>query len=326
MNSKCDDIQKSWMRTNKEFNFSTRGEIELRRKILRSRWDDSINVIKKEISASITSSSLSECKIESWFQRIVDLHSDVKRYYHTLCHLEEMFGYLDLLLLNPFEKKNQLEFERDNITTISSRRSVTSSTNDGSSVYKAIISLSVFFHDAVYDPKSVTNEEDSVALFQEFHQDLFSTSDGCRDDGDDDEGNAVQKSVTCWYGFDMIKKFILATKSHSADDVDMIQAEKLYLNIFLDADMSVLGKSLEAYLHYASLIRREYAHVPRNVYCQKRADVLRSFIENVGAEGTKTIFLDDTMRDALEVRAVQNLQFEIEVLNRGLIPGEDNII
>lgn len=317
MSSQIDTIQKSWMRTNTEFNFSGRGDAASRMKLLRSRWNGSLNYIIREISSD-GNSDVSEGTLESWFQRIVDLHSDISRHYHTLCHLEELFDYVDFLLDQV--EKNPIEFARDDIF-ITSRGAVSSVTTYSFGVYKAIISLSIFFHDAIYNPKSSTNEEDSAELFQDFCKYLFPSTD--------DEGNAVvqNSSVTCWYGFDLVKKFILATKSHSPNDLDITQYEKLYLNIFLDADMSVLGKSLEAYLHYASLIRREYIHVPRNVYCEKRAEVLRSFIGNAGTTvRSKAIFLNETMRKALEETAVQNLKFEIEVLDRGLIPGEDNII
>ena len=55
---------------------------------------------------------------------------------------------------------------------------------------------------------------------------------------------------------------------------------------FLDADMAVLGKQPAAYDHYAALIRKEYQHVPHDTYCEKRADILESFLgEGEGGDG-----------------------------------------
>jgi predicted metal-dependent HD superfamily phosphohydrolase len=93
-----------------------------------------------------------------------------------------------------------------------------------------------------------------------------------------------------------------------------------YLQIFLDADMAVLGKSWEAYQYYASLIRQEYKYVPHDLYCEKRAEILQSFIGSVGGD-SKTVYLNEHMREALEDRAIANLKREIAILQKGDIPG-----
>jgi predicted metal-dependent HD superfamily phosphohydrolase len=79
---------------------------------------------------------------DKWFEnKIVALHSEPGRFYHTLVHLEEMLGFLELMT------------------------PITDGLNYKSSV------LTIFFHDIVYDPKSATNEEDSARLFQDFWKD-----------------------------------------------------------------------------------------------------------------------------------------------------------
>ena len=140
----------------------------------------------------------------------------------------------------------------------------------------------------VYDPKSGTNEEDSAKLFEEF----------CSDCEIDDELKV------------RVVRYILATKQHTATEDDACA------QFLLDIDMAVLGKQQEAYLEYASLIRREYSFVDHDVYCAKRAEVLKGFLEN-------PIFGTRVMKDAFEEQARANLMAEIESLERGVIPGED---
>lgn len=192
-----------------------------------------------------------------WWNRIVNLYSTPDRRYHTLVHLFEMVGYLDL---------------------------VQQSTNP-------VMILAVFFHDAIYDAKSATNEEDSANLFREFCEDMQ-----C---GDEEIASNVIN-------------YILATKSHiiPKDDCDPNIA------LFLDIDMAVLGKDEPAYLHYASLIRQEYIFVDRSIYCEKRADILSTFL------AARHIFVSILMRKALESKARENLSTEIELLKAGVIPGE----
>lgn len=302
LDSLSSSLTDGWMQSNTEFVFLMGGDHESRLKVLRTRWDESVNVIMAEMGANTASPLVSIPKVcEDWFQRIVQWHSNIERHYHTLCHLEEMFAYIDILLENHQDNEEEKDGTDEEMRT---------SKNE----YKAVIYLSVFFHDAVYNPKSSTNEEDSAKLFWDFIGDLVHNAASV----------SPRQSVTSWYGLDRVEKFILATKSHNPNQTDIPQNEKFYLHIFLDADMSVLGKSLEAYLYYASLIRREYEHVPRHVYCQKRAEILRAFIGS-STEQSKGIFYDKRMKYALEARAMRNLLCEIELLDKGQIPGEDDI-
>jgi predicted metal-dependent HD superfamily phosphohydrolase len=90
----------------------------------------------------------------------------------------------------------------------------------------------------------------------------------------------------------------------------------------LDADMSVLGKEPKAYDAYASMIRREYIHVPHQVYCEKRSDILQSFLGDLEDETkSKSIYLSNDMRSALETQAISNLRREISSLRSGIIPN-----
>ena len=193
----------------------------------------------------------------SWWNRIVSLHSEPDRAYHRLMHLQEMMGFVDLVR----QSSNQ------------------------------IVILAVFFHDAIYDAKSATNEEDSAKLFQEFCRDTQ-----CKNE--ELEARVVQ--------------YILLTKSHKIPQDD----DDPNLALFLDIDMAVLGKEEHAYLHYAGLIRQEYKFVDRSVYCEKRAEILETFLEE------SHIFVSKPMREALEQRARGNLRKEIELLTSGMIPGE----
>ena len=130
-----------------------------------------------------------------------------------------------------------------------------------------------------------------------------------------------------FYASDAVVEYILATKSHPVDR----RADPL--SCFLDADMAVLGKRPEAYDGCAALIREEYRHVPHDVYCEKRADILADFIGGVGGGGavgageeeertiTKTTFKTAAMQESLEARAVENLRREIDSLRRGVIPS-----
>ena len=186
------------------------------------------------------------------------LHNDPKRSYHTLFHLEEMIGYMKFFS----------EVDRD------------------------ILLMATFFHDAIYDPKSGTNEEDSAVLFQEFCKEM---------------GESRLPTLE-----NVVVDMILATKSHNATEMQTANKDLLCL---LDIDMAVLGKDAAAYEVYAGLIRKEYIFVAEETYCEKRAEILEKFLEE------KSIFCTPLLRSSLETRARTNLRSEVESLRRGRIPG-----
>lgn len=155
-----------------------------------------------------------------------------------------------------------------------------------------VLRLATFFHDVVYDPTSTRNEVDSADVFEHFCQDVSL-------DGD------IRV---------MVKTLILATEKHKPIENEPF-VDSLLQKYFLDIDMAVLGKKSSAYLAYASLIRKEYEHVPRAEYCEKRAAILEAFCQ-------KQIYLTDTFQALLEEQAKENLRKEISLLQKGIIPGE----
>jgi predicted metal-dependent HD superfamily phosphohydrolase len=231
-----------------------------------------------------------------WIHTIISLHSQSDRYYHTLAHLEEMFGYLDITVLYDSKKKNDIE-------------------DNKWSLLRTVTILSVFFHDAIYDAKSGTNEEDSVSLFQSFINDISSVITTIT--------TTTTRMVDKWPGSAIVERFIMATKSHDANHLHSTDQDELFfLHLFLDADMSVLGKDGEAYDVYASMIRKEYIHVPHEVYCEKRSEILQSFVGDLEDESkSKSIYLSNDMRNALEAQAISNLRREISSLRSGIIPN-----
>lgn len=151
---------------------------------------------------------------------------------------------------------------------------------------QAII-LAIFFHDCVYEVKSATNEEDSAKIFQQY-------------------ASEYNLSVELT---NLVVDYILATKKHSVGP-----NSPLGKAILLDLDMSVLGKSLKAYMNYASLIRKEYSYVPHETYCSKRADILEDFLKENRIYGT------DGMFEAFEAQARDNIAAEVSLLRQGKIP------
>jgi predicted metal-dependent HD superfamily phosphohydrolase len=97
------------------------------------------------------------------------------------------------------------------------------------------------------------------------------------------------------------------------------------LSAFLDADMSILGKDTNTYDKYASSIRKEYEFVERSMYCEKRAEILASFLPSTlsSIEETKQhqyIYATEKGREIWEMQAQENLKREINMLRQGLIP------
>ena len=151
--------------------------------------------------------------------------------------------------------------------------------NDVKSIY-----LATLFHDVIYNPQSSTNEEDSAALFETLCGDLLP--------------NEMLVKV---------KKYIIETKAHkvhNSDDND--------LKLFIDADMSILGREPVVYQQYCAHIRLEYQHVSDDIYCTKRAAFLRSCLDD-----TTPIFASPQFAGLYGAQARVNLAWECSLLEAG---------
>lgn len=113
--------------------------------------------------------------------------------------------------------------------------------------------LAAGFHDAVYDPRSATNEADSAALARRAVADL-----GLGDAAGDE-----------------VARLILATAGHEPCDPGRDPNRA----VLLDADLAVLGAEPAAYEAYVRGVRAEYAHVDEPAWRVGRAAVLRRFLD-----------------------------------------------
>lgn len=182
-------------------------------------------------------------------------YSEPARHYHTLHHLEQCFVEYDSV-------KDSLSFDD-----------------------QLVMELSIWFHDAVYNPQASDNEEQSARLLQEIGQRI------CLDP-------LILKRA---------QEFVLATK-HSGP------ANRSELcNLFLDIDLSVLGWPADEYAGYSQNIRKEYEWVPVEAYTYGRADLLKKILS------WPFVFQTQVMRNKYESQARINLQREIEKLGSGEI-------
>ncbi|AEA45651.1 HD domain-containing protein [Fluviicola taffensis] len=102
---------------------------------------------------------------------------------------------------------------------------------------------------------------------------------------------------------DKIKETILATKSHDfKSDHDM--------NVFLDADLSILGADKKMYDNYSRNVRLEFIQYPSFVFYQGRIKVLEYFLSH------SSIYKTDFFKKQFEQKAVENLSRELNELKR----------
>jgi predicted metal-dependent HD superfamily phosphohydrolase len=182
----------------------------------------------------------------AWHERLVRAYGEPQRAYHSLQHLDEC--------LSVFDEAKALMQQPD------------------------LIELALWFHDAVYDPKSVENEALSAAMAVEA---LGGTSTAHE-----------------------VAGLILLTKSHQPgegpDDAWII-----------DIDLAIFAQSAARVMEYEQQIREEYAWVPEEVYREKRAEVLRGFWAR------EPIYRTPWARERFETRAKENLRALIDGLADG---------
>ena len=141
------------------------------------------------------------------------------------------------------------------------------------------LEFALWFHDVVYDPHSPENEEKSAVMAGQFLS----------------NAGAVKELIA------RVTRLIQATKTH---DVSVDSDAPL----LMDIDLSILGKDSAQFASYETAIRQEYEWVPKELYCEKRAEILQGFLNRA------VIFQTPEFRERYEEQARKNLAGSIRVL------------
>jgi len=214
-------------------------------KKIKERWEDTFSRFKKwfDLEPDVNFTNI------IFENRIVPEYT-INRYYHTLDHLESMISGFK-------EYRHSFGIGYRDMTTVE---------------------LAIWFHDLIYDPKSIENEKKSAEHLVAFAQAL----------------NLPNEIVEELYFLVMVTthKGIPQTKNEDAI-----------------CDLDLIELSSSKYVENAKNVRKEYSFLTNEEWKKGRLDFLNSMLEK------KSIFHTDIFKDTLEVPARQNMQMEIDYLN-----------
>ena len=151
-------------------------------------------------------------------------YKEPHRHYHTLDHVADIIGLIEGYV---FVFKNLSKEEID------------------------LLYLAAIFHDIVYDPKSKTNEEDSVNVAM------------------------IMLNDKHWSRIflDDLKGIIMATQTHTVFN-------SLLEKLFCEFDLNGFEKSFSHVLENEQKIRKEYQWVDWSIYKSGRPEILGKFLTN----------------------------------------------
>lgn len=143
------------------------------------------------------------------------------------------------------------------------------------------IVFAIVYHDIIYNTLRSNNEERSAGYARmRLSQTAF----------------AVEEIERC-------VSLILATRKHQLSDDEEI-------NLFTDADLSILGYDEERYRIYTQQIRKEYFLFPDFLYVAGRKKILDHFLK------MERIFKTDAFFDRYEIQARKNIKSELKQLEK----------
>ncbi len=140
------------------------------------------------------------------------------------------------------------------------------------------LAFAIAGHDAIYQPASSRNEEESTALLG-----YLLTDHGI-------PAKIIKQAIS----------LIMITKTHQPNTPDEA--------LMVDLDLAILGQSWTTYAAYADAIRQEYSQYSPEEYRSGRIKILNSFLER------PIIYHTDTFRLLYEEQARQNLKQERQQL------------
>lgn len=181
------------------------------------------------------------------YHKLIKYYSESHRFYHTAEHIEDMLMLFDKYI-HLIQHKKEVE-------------------------------LAIWFHDAVYDIHSKSNELDSAVLADNF---LLK--------------HGVAKEL-----IPRIHQLICSTR-HDSKLTDNDQ------KILTDIDLSILGTEKDAFERYEQNIRKEYADIDQQTYMLGRLGILRMF------NNREFIYQTKEFRKSYEDKARKNLNRSIKQL------------
>jgi len=146
-----------------------------------------------------------------------------------------------------------------------------------------VIIFAIAYHDLVYNTLKSNNEERSAEI-------------------------AIKRLTKISFPENLTvfcTQLILATKKHEPGAFE--------INLFTDADLSVLGSDPDTYKEYSKQIRCEYSIYPEIIYNRGRKKVLTHFLN------MDKIFKTNEFSARYELNARINIQSELTLLTRGTI-------
>jgi predicted metal-dependent HD superfamily phosphohydrolase len=149
----------------------------------------------------------------------------------------------------------------------------------GHAANPAEVEVAMWYHDAVYDTHRGDNEQQSAELARQTALDLGIS------------GASAQR----------IHDLVMSTR-HAVEPVGA-DAEAL-----VDTDLSILGAGPARFDEYERQVRLEYAWVPEAMFRERRADILRRFLDR------PHIFSTAVFRERYEPAARANLRRSLEAL------------
>lgn len=137
--------------------------------------------------------------------------------------------------------------------------------------------LAIWYHDAIYDPTMKDNEEQSNNLFLRHHT-----------------GTLLPQYVN------RVSNIILDTKTHIATNEESHDV--------LDLDLAGFGFDFDSYNFATQQIRKEYAHLPNEVWIANRKLFLTSLLNR------DYIFHTHWAKDFYEIKARRNIEKDLKSL------------
>jgi predicted metal-dependent HD superfamily phosphohydrolase len=145
----------------------------------------------------------------------------------------------------------------------------------------AEVRLAAWYHDAVYDPRAVDNEERSALLAVD----------------------AMSRLGVAPGTVDEVARLVRLTATHDPSDDDVNG------RVLSDADLAVLARPWDEYQRYAAAVREEYRHVSDEDFRIGRAAVLRHLLD------LPLLYRSPELHERWEAPARANLRRELEALS-----------
>ena len=265
-----------------------------------------------------------------WYQKLRQVYSEPHRALHTFTKVALLLSYLDIFSSPLFDEESSQATNKQKKHKRKQKQSPREQARTAAEVIgsahvsrKDALELAIWFQDSVCNPGEgdVISKRESASWFESFAR------DGGLPDNDRCKISRIIRHTAIFSSENTSENTSKQTESKSKSKSTSFTMDAAMLRSF--NRIFLFGGLRSVHCDRSHCLRLEYRHLPTMKWCKRRAGMLREYLSLkrfLEPSGGSAWMKSGELRDQVEREIRRNLEFEIDALRSGELPGSEKIM